>query len=186
MPCSRFFMQNNNTRVVLLRKFRIVHKYLGVVLAACFLTTGVSGVLLGLKKNIDTLQPKTFEGVSADLSGWKNFDEIGKISILAMDSILQNPLIDRMDVRPGKGIVKVLFTEGYWEVQVDCTSGKVLSVAKRHSDWIEHLHDGSLISEGFKIVYTNILGIGLCTLALTGLWLWYGPKAIRSAKKNIK
>jgi uncharacterized iron-regulated membrane protein len=177
-------MKKSNPLVVFLRKLRSLHKYIGVALAAFFLVTGVSGFLLGWKKNIEALQPKTFQGVSETLSGWKSFHEIAEVSKLAMDSILDNPIIDRMDVRPGKGIVKVLFTEGYWEAQVDGTSGKVLSVEKRHSDWIEHVHDGSLISDGFKLVYTNVLGIGLCTLALTGLWLWYGPKVIRGAKEK--
>lgn len=178
-------MKNSNPLVVLLRRLRSLHKYVGVALAAFFLVTGVTGVLLGWKKNVETLQPKTFQGVSENLAGWKSFNEIAKVSILALDSILENPTIDRMDVRPDKGIVKVLFTEDYWEAQVDGTSGKVLSVAKRHSDWIEHLHDGSLISDGFKLVYTNILGIGICTLALTGLWLWYGPRVIRNAKGRL-
>lgn len=177
-------MNNTNSRVILLRKFRSVHKYIGIFLAAFFLITGLTGVLLGWKKNVETLQPKTFQGNSSELSRWKSFNEIAHISRMALDSILQNPTIDRMDVRLDKGIVKVLFTQGYWEAQIDCTSGKVLSVAQRHSDWIEHLHDGSLISDGFKLIYTNLLGIGLCTLALTGLWLWYGPKAIRSAKEK--
>jgi uncharacterized iron-regulated membrane protein len=177
-------MNKNNPLVVLLRKLRSLHKYIGIALAHFFIVTGVTGVLLGWKKNIETLQPKTFQGASENLIGWKSFAEIAEVSVLALDSILENPGIDRMDVRPDKGIVKVLFTEGYCEAQVDGTTGKVLSVAQRHSDWIEHLHDGSLIAEGFKVVYTNILGIGMVTLALTGLWLWYGPKVIRKAKEK--
>lgn len=175
---------DTNSLVVLLRRFRSLHKYVGVALVLFFLVTASTGILLGWKKNVATLQPKTFQGESVKLSGWKSFEEVAEVSIIALDSILENPTIDRMDVRPDKGIVKVLFTEGYWEAQVDGTSGKVLSVAKRHSDWIEHLHDGSLISEGFKLLYTNILGIGMITLALSGLWLWYGPKVIRGAKER--
>jgi hypothetical protein len=87
-----------------------------------------------------------------------------------------------MDVRPDKGIIKVLFKNGYWEVQVDGQTGKVLSVAQRHSDWIEHIHDGSIVNDVFKLAYTNILGIGLFVLAASGLWLWYGPKVIRRSK----
>jgi hypothetical protein len=37
-----------------------------------------------------------------------------------MDSIGQGDnSIDRLDLRPDKGIIKVLFTKGYWELQVD-------------------------------------------------------------------
>jgi uncharacterized iron-regulated membrane protein len=175
-------MKNIQSLVVLLRKLRTIHKYLGVTLALFFTIVATTGILLGWKKNSETLQPKTYSGLSTDFSGWKTLKEIGDAAVTAMDSVIKNPTIDRMDVRFDKGIAKVLFTEGYWEAQVDCTSGKVFSVAQRHSDWIEHLHDGSLISDGFKLIYTNILGIGLLTLALSGLWLWYGPKVIRGSK----
>jgi len=77
-----------------------------------------------------------------------------------------------------------LFTKGYWEVQVDPSTGKSLSVAQRHADWIEHVHDGSIINDFFKLIYTNYIGIGLLFLAITGFWLWYGPKVIRKAKNH--
>jgi uncharacterized iron-regulated membrane protein len=175
-------MRNNQSLVLLLRKLRSLHKYIGVVLAFFFVVTACTGILLGWKKNVETLQPRTFKGNSPSLRDWKSFSEIENIAVSALDSILDDPQIDRMDVRPDKGIIKVVFTEGYWEAQVDGQSGNVFSVARRHSDWIEHLHDGSLFSEGFKLIYTNLLGIGLCTLALSGLWLWYGPKVIRRSK----
>jgi hypothetical protein len=71
-------------------------------------------------------------------------------------------------------------------VQVDGTTGKILSVQKRHSDWIEHLHDGSLIGDGFKLLYTNFLGLSLIILALSGLFMWYIPKIIRKSKHHKK
>ena len=80
-------------------------------------------------------------------------------------------------------MVKVLFEKGNWEVQIDGTSGEVKSIAKRYSDWIESLHDGSIISDGFKLVSMNVLGIGVLILMSSGIWLWYGPKVIREMKR---
>jgi len=60
----------------------------------------------------------------------------------------------------------------------------VLSVARRHSDWIEQLHDGSIISDLFKLISMNFLGIGLLIMILSGLWLWYGPKKFRKMKRR--
>ena len=100
----------------------------------------------------------------------------------AFDATLME--IDRIDVRPSKGIVKVLFARNNWEVQVDATSGNVYSIDRRHSDWIEAIHDGSIISQTFKFVSMNLLGIGLIILILAGVWLWYGPKRIRKLKKQ--
>jgi hypothetical protein len=159
----------------------------GVGVALFFFVTALTGLLLGWKKDSAMLQPLTIEGSSSDLSTWKGFQDVSLAAMRAMDSIgnFNNP-IDRLDVRPDKGVIKVLFKNGYWEVQVDGTSGKILSVAKRHSDWIEHLHDGSIMGDLFKLVYTNVLGIGLLTLAFTGIYMWYAPRIVRRSKDDRK
>jgi uncharacterized iron-regulated membrane protein len=90
--------------------------------------------------------------------------------------------LDRIDVRPSKGILKFQYTPGYWEVQVDGKSGDILSVEKRYSDLIEKIHDGSIITDWFKLISMNILGIGLVLMILSGFWLWYGPHKIRKIK----
>ncbi len=135
------------------------------------------------------LQPPTQIGVSNDLSTWKSVNELYAIAsealIVAHPDQVDNS-IDRMDVRPSKGTVKVLFEKGYWEVQLDGTSGAVKSIARRHSDWIEHLHDGSIISDWFKLLSMNYLGVGVLVMIITGLWLWYGPKAYRKKKQRVE
>ena len=80
--------------------------------------------------------------------------------------------------------MKVLYKTGYWEVQIDCTSGEVFSVQKRYSDLIEKIHDGSIISDGFKLGAMNVFGIGLMALILSGFFLWYGPRKIRRLKSQ--
>ncbi len=148
------------------------------------LITSITGVMLGWKKNVEVLQPATQKGTSLLLADWVSFDNVALAASAAVDSVTGEKIeIDRMDVRPDKGIIKVTFKEGYWEAQVDGASGTVLSVAQRHADWIEHIHDGSIFSELFKIIYTNYIGLGLLFLSITGFWLWYGPRAIRKAKE---
>ncbi len=166
-----------------LRQFRSLHKWIGISLAFFILISSITGVLLGWKKNVPLLQPKMYSGTSSQLTEWKSFDAIANSAKHAIDSVTKRTIeIDRMDVRPDKGVVKVLFAEGYWEVQVDGRTGKIFSVTQRHADWIEHIHDGSIISEFVKVMYTNIIGIGLITLALSGLYLWFGPKVVRKMK----
>ncbi len=168
-----------------LRQFRSIHKWIGISVALFMLITSTTGVLLGWKKNVELLQPATQKGSSLAFSEWTSFDKVARAASLAIDSITGKTIeIDRMDVRPDKGIIKVTFKEGYWEAQVDGATGNVLSVAQRHADWIEHIHDGSIISEFFKVIYTNYIGIGLLFLSITGFWLWYGPKVIRKAKQG--
>ena len=169
-----------------LRNFRKFHRYTGLLLAILLLISAVTGILLSLKKNVDIIQPPTQKGVSKDLATWKSIDELSKLATTAFYQkypTQKGNEIDRLDVRPSKGIAKVLFKEGNWEVQIDGTSGEVKSIAKRYSDWIESLHDGSIISDLFKLISMNILGIGVLFLIGSGIWLWYGPKVVREMKR---
>ncbi len=169
-----------------LRNFRKFHRFTGLLIAFLVLISALTGILLSLKKEVNLLQPPTQKGESGTLNSWKSLEELAFIaneSFYKMHPDQQENAIDRMDIRPSKGIVKVLYESGYWEVQVDGTSGAVLSIARRHSDWIEQLHDGSIISDGFKLISMNVLGIGLLILMCTGIWLWYGPKVVRRLRK---
>ncbi len=172
-----------------LRSFRVWHRYLGIVLLIFILISSATGILLAWKKNVKTLQPSTQKGVSKELTTWKSIHELSEIAqtefIRKYPEQVDNS-IDRIDVRPSKGIAKVIFDNGNWEVQIDGTSGEIKSIAKRHADWIEQVHDGSIISSLFKLISMNILGIGLIILLISGFWLGYAPKIIRRLKKNGK
>ena len=125
------------------------------------------------------------KGDILDLLAYKSVKELADVAVLAVDSLgLTHDNLDRVEYRPTKGVAKVIFNTGNWEVQVDASTLDVLSVAKRHSDWIEHIHDGSIVSDIFKLISMNFLGFGLIVLLLSGLWLWYGPKRIRFLKKR--
>ena len=156
-----------------------------------FLVISVTGILLGIKKQTGLLSP-TQEGVSADLKSWLPVDSLHKIANrFLLDSVSKDldTNLDRIDIRPDKGIAKFIYKDHYIGLQLDCTTGQLLSVEKRKSDFIENLHDGSMVDkllgtgEGFKVGYTVIMGFSLFMLILSGLWLWYGPKRIRKLKK---
>ncbi len=165
------------------RRYRKWHKYFGLSIALFVLISAITGILLAWKKNIEVLQPPTQKGNTTELSQWQAVEELARVSLQAVDSLgLSEDNFDRIEYRPTKGIAKVIFDTGSWEVQVDATTLEVLSVARRHSDWIEHLHDGSIISDSFKLISMNVLGIGLLVLLITGLWLWLGPRRIRKLK----
>jgi uncharacterized iron-regulated membrane protein len=166
-----------------LRQFRSLHRWVGITVVTFLVITAFTGLLLGWKKNVEVLQPPTLKGTSAIPVEWVSFETLSRNATRAIDSVTHEAnTIDRLDVRMERGLVKVLFTQGYWEVQLDLHTGAVLSVARRHSDWIEHIHDGSIVSDGFKLLYTSYLGLGLLLLTLTGFFLWYGPKLVRDRK----
>jgi uncharacterized iron-regulated membrane protein len=169
-----------------LRSFRLWHRWTGTLLALFLLISALTGLLLALKKEVSLLQPPTQKGENSEMADWlplETIDSLARIALIRAHPDQQHNAVHRMDVRPSKRVVKVLFEKGNWEVQIDPGSGKTLSVARRHSDWIEALHDGSIISDTFKLISMNVVGWGLIFLVGSGLWLWYGPRLIRAVKK---
>ncbi|MEQ8706332.1 MAG: PepSY-associated TM helix domain-containing protein [Phaeodactylibacter sp.] len=178
----------------LLRKFRALHRYTGALLFFFFFWIGISGLSLGWKKHSGgAILPDTQRGAARELSQWLPVDRLGYLAVAALKA--EHPglatTIDRMDVRPGKGVVKVRFEGHHTEVQVDGATGEVLQIATRHSDWLEALHDGSIVENWlglsggyFKLFYTSVMGLALLLFTVTGFWLWYGPRRLRAAKRN--
>lgn len=165
------------------RLARPLHRWLGVPLTALVLLSSATGVLLAWKKNSATLQPPTQVGASTDVEAWAGLAAVRTAAVEALarqapDAAASPLVVDRFDARPDKGVVKVRFTN-HWEVQVDPVTLQALSVGKRNDVWIEQIHDLSIVSDGFKLLSMNVLGLGLVLLSGSGLWLWYGPRLIR-------
>jgi uncharacterized iron-regulated membrane protein len=179
----------------LIRIFRKLHKQIAIILFVFFLIISITGLLLGWKKNSGGLiLPSSSKGISSDLKTWLPFDSLQSIAIKALhDSIspkLSNEL-ERIDARPQKGMVKFVFADDYWEIQLDGTTGDVLQINRRRSDIIENIHDGTILDvlfntkqDQFKLSYTTIMGLALLMLIITGFWLWYGPKKLRKQKQT--
>ncbi|MEM1216294.1 MAG: PepSY-associated TM helix domain-containing protein [Bacteroidota bacterium] len=171
----------------LLRAVRKVHRYTGASLFALFLIISITGLLLGWKKNSGGyLLPKSQRGISTLATDWQALDELQNRARFLLDSLHPelDSAVDRIDVRPSKGMVKFTFKAHYHELQLDLTTGQLLSAAKRRSDLLEQMHDGSIIdrqlgSNFFKLVYTSLTGLALLVFTVTGFWLWYGPKRMR-------
>ena len=180
------------TRQKLTRTLRIVrkiHRTAGVCLFAVFILVACTGLLLGWKKHTGGLiLPKTHRGTTAVIAQWLPTDSLHKIACeIVRDSVSQNISLEleRIDYRPDKGMVKFVFVEGYWGIQLDCATGKLLHIGRRWSDLVENIHDGSVLDNIFgtnnqqiKLVCTTLTGTALLTFAVTGFWLWYGPKLV--------
>lgn len=176
-----------------IRFVRKIHRYTGVALFIFFFVIASTGILLGLKKSFNgAILPKTMQGTSANLSNWKslNFLEEKAFSVLH-DSVSPklSTELSRIDIRKQKGVVKFIFENHLYEIQLDGSTGEVLQIAKRNSDLIEDLHDGTVLNNlaGFnnnflQAMYSTLMGFALLVFTLTGFWLWYGPKRMRKRK----
>jgi hypothetical protein len=184
---------NTTQQAKIIRGFRWLHRKIAVALFIFFLLISITGLLLGIKKHSGLLAP-TQKGASSNLSDWLSFDSLHKNAVRYLHDSVSADLsgdVDRMDVRPSKGIIKFSFKGHYTGLQLDGTTGQLLLVEKRKSDFIEDLHDGSILDDLFgtsdeqiKLGYTIVMGISLLMLVLTGMWLWYGPKKLRKDRKS--
>ena len=175
------------------RLFRWLHRKIAIPLLIFFFIISLTGLLLGIKKQTGLLAP-TQKGASSDPSKWLPAAELNaKATRYLHDSVSKDlsTELDRIDIRPAKGIAKFIYANHYWGLQLDCTTGTLLSIEKRSSDFIEDIHDGSIIdslfgtsNEQVKVGYTIIMGLSLLLLVISGFWLWYGPKRIRTQKRH--
>lgn len=177
-----------------LRLFRKIHRLTGAFLFLFFFIVGISGLFLGWKKHSGgVILAKSYAGKSTDPKDWLSLRELQERAVKIAREEISPDLsfeIDRIDVRPDKGMVKFIFVEDYWGVQLDLTTGEPLHIERRRSDFIENVHDGSIldslfgISGGYiKLVYTTIMGLSLLTFTITGFWLWFGPKIMLKTRQ---
>ena len=178
-----------------IRIFRKLHRTTGALLFFFFLFISITGLLLGWKKNSSGLiLAKTEKGTSTELSEWLPLDTL-KLTALKIfrDSISSETSleIDRIDVRPDKGVLKFKFKDNFHGIQLDGATGALLKIENRRSDFIEQVHDGSILdrylgtSNGqIKLFYTSVMGLSLLLFSVTGFWLWYGPKRMKRIAKN--
>ena len=142
----------------------------------------VTGIFLQLKKDVVWVQPKTTTGqISNDPS--ISFEQILTIAKTIKEAEISSwEDIDRLDVRIGKGIVKVR-SNNRWEIQIDTHSGEVTQVAYRRSDLIEQIHDGSWFHDKVKVWIFLPSGIILFVLWITGFYMFLLPYIVKWRKK---
>ncbi|MDX1942828.1 MAG: PepSY-associated TM helix domain-containing protein [Saprospiraceae bacterium] len=172
-----------------LRLFRKIHKVTASLTFIIFFIVSITGLLLTWKKHSGGLiLPDTQTGTSTNKKDWLSLDTLEVLAIQGLEAHNPklNPEVDRIDVRPSKGVMKFTFTDHYYEVQIDATTGNIMHVKRRFSDLFEKIHDGSIVDkwlnisgDWFKLTYANIAALSLLIFTITGFWLWYGPKVMR-------
>lgn len=152
---------------------RTIHKWSSLLIALPLLVVIVSGILLLVRKEFSALQPPTQKGISLEPS--VSFEQIlSSVKQVPEANVLSWQDIDRLDVRPSKGIIKVR-AKNSWEVQLDSKTSHVLQVAYRRSDFIESLHDGTFFQDSANLWLMLPSAIILLLLWLTGLYLFFLP-----------
>jgi len=164
---------------------RVLHRWGSIACALPVLIVIVTGAILLLKKEVAWIQPPTASSASNELV--LSFEEILEAAKTAPEAEIESwDDIDRLDVRPSKGLIKVRGVNR-WEVQIDSRSGEILQTAYRRSDLIESIHDGSFFHDQVKLWVFLPSALVLLALWLTGLYLFALPHLVRRkrAKKKV-
>ncbi len=153
---------------------RKVHYWASAIVAIPLLVIISSGLLLQAKKQSAWVQPPEQRGTGK--TPQISFDEVlERVKQVPEMHVASWDDVNRMDVRPGRGVVKVWLQNGY-EVQVDLGTGQVLQVAYRRSDLIESIHDGSFFAGDWtKLGLFLPTGITLLLLWCGGIWMFWVP-----------
>ena len=162
---------------------RIFHRWGSVLIALPLVVVIATGILLMLKKQSAWIQPPTIGGTTKELK--VSFEEILASAKSVPEAGIESwDDIDRLDVRPAKGMIKIRGINR-WEIQLDAATAEVLQVAYRRSDLIESIHDGSFFHDKIKLYVFLPSGILLFILWITGLYLFAQPHLTRRKRRRL-
>lgn len=159
------------------------HLWLGVVFTVALLVIAVTGVLLNHKRALGLMPDVAHEPV-------RPFAEalpLARLGAVALDTVARlagdaapgvaERAIDRMDVRPRDGYVKVRVRDARsTEVTVDLATGRVLHVGPRGDVFLEKLHTGEILEGAGGVLLSDAAAVALVLTLVTGYWLWVNPK----------
>ncbi|MDG1975401.1 MAG: hypothetical protein P8I39_02600, partial [Akkermansiaceae bacterium] len=145
---------------------RVFHRWGSIIALLPITIITFSGIVLQFKKVSPYVQPPTQSGVGTEPA--IGFDRILEVARTVPEAEIETwEDVDRLDVRPAKGMVKLRCKNRY-EVQIDTETAEILQVAFRRSDLIESIHDGSFFNDHFKLWVFLPAGIVLAILVITG------------------
>ena len=162
---------------------RKVHYWAAFATAVPLLVIIVTGLLLQMKKHWTWVQPAEQRGTGT-APGVPLEDVLTAVRGVPELKVSGWSDINRIDLRPGRGVAKVWLNSG-WEAQVDLGTGAVMQVAYRRSDLIESIHDGSFFAGDWtKLGLFLPSGVALLLLWASGVWMFWVPFSVKWKKKQ--
>ena len=155
------------------------HLWVGVLFTIALSAICVTGILLNHKRGLG-LMPDVEHAATAPLDSSLTIAELAAIAMAAMpagaDSLDPSAQVDRMDVRPRDGLIKVRMRDSAsTEVTLDLATGRVLHVGRRGDVFLEKLHSGEIFGDGW-VLLSDAAAVGLLITLVSGYWIWLFPK----------
>ena len=167
-----------------------LHLWMGVIVTVALVAISVTGILLNHKRGLG-LMPDVPHEPTAPFEHAIPLERMAHAALMAVPDSVRGDwkpgdpvsvgLIDRMDVRPRDGYVKVrLRDKASTEATVDIASGKVIHVGRRGDVFLEKLHSGEIFGGQPYVILSDIAAVALMITLITGYWLWLAPKFTRA------
>ena len=151
------------------------HLWLGVLFTVVLFVLAVTGIVLNHKRGLG-LMPDVAHESSAPFAAARPLAELAETAVAASGVTGEGAQVDRMDVRPSKGYVKVRLSDARTtEVTVDLATGAVVHVGARGDVFLEQLHSGEAFGSRW-VLLTDAAAVALVILLASGYWLWLHPR----------
>lgn len=152
------------------------HLWLGVLFTAILLIVSITGVLLNHKRGLG-LMPDVEHTPSGSFTASLPLAELASRALAAANVAGGPEMIDRMDVRPRNGFVKVRLRDAAsTEITVDLVTGGILHMGPRGDVFLEKVHSGEALG-GRWVLLSTVAALALIALLVSGYWLWLAPKS---------
>ncbi|MDO7488510.1 PepSY domain-containing protein [Peribacillus sp. NPDC096622] len=163
---------------------RKVHKWAGLILSVFFMFIAVTGLLLvymiplGVADELRT-------GKEASPSQSIPMDKVVSIATSqGLPGVTSVEDIFRIEYRPSANVYQIRFNNSQG-VQIDASTGKVLSTNPDYSTFLITLHDGSFFGNWYRYSALTFAGLSLILLSFSGYYMVGYPlyKRLMTRKK---
>lgn len=151
------------------------HLWLGVILSGLLLVLAITGIMLNHKRALGFMPDVENEAAGA-LDGAMSIAELVRLAGAAAPAA-DAAGVDRLDVRPRDGLMKVRFRDDVvTEVTIDIVTGRILNVGERNDVFLEKLHSGEIFGDNW-ILLSDFAGVAVVLIVISGYWLWLFPRS---------
>lgn len=151
------------------------HLWLGVLLSGLLILLSITGILLNHKRPFG-LMPDVEHEATGTLDEAMPIAELVRLAGAAAPAA-DAAGVDRLDVRPRDGMMKVRFRDDVvTEVTINLVDGSILNVGERNDVFLEKLHTGEIFGDNW-VLLSDFAAVVLVVLVISGYWLWLFPRS---------
>jgi uncharacterized iron-regulated membrane protein len=151
------------------------HLWLGIIISGFLMVICITGILLNHKRGLG-LMPDVPYDATGEFASALPMAELVRIAGEAAPGAAERG-VDRLDVRPRSGIMKVRFRDDVvTEVTIDINNGRVLHVGERNDVFLEKLHSGEIFGSRW-VLLSDFVAVVIVVLIISGYWLWLFPRS---------